>query len=208
MIIQHYHFAVRGREGAVVYEGDAYFGFFSGGALANQVGIRDAKPYAPAPVELARATSFDYPAAVPFPDTQLRMIDRIDASIPGGGPHGNGFIRGLKRVFPDEWFFRAHFYQDPVWPGSLGLEAFLQLLKVAAAERWGATPETAFESAALGVKHAWVYRGQVVPDNELVAVEAVVTAVDDEQRLVQADGLLSVDGREIYQMTDFAIRMR
>ncbi len=64
------------------------------------------------------------------------MIDRIERFVPDGGPHGLGFIEGRKVVDPEEWFFKAHFYQDPVWPGSLGLEAFLQLLKVAAVEYW------------------------------------------------------------------------
>ena len=67
-------------------------------------------------------------------------------------------------VDPSEWFFKAHFYQDPVCPGSLGLESFIQLMKVAARERWkGASGR--FESMALGQKHSWLYRGQVIPAN-------------------------------------------
>ena len=65
------------------------------------------------------------------------MMDRVDVFVPDGGPAGLGFIQGSKHVRADEWFFKAHFYQDPVWPGSLGLEAMLQLMKVVAAERWG-----------------------------------------------------------------------
>ncbi len=40
-----------------------------------------------------------------------------------------------------------------------------------------------------------------------MTVEAVVTELDDARRLVRADGFLTVDGRVIYQMKDFAIRM-
>ena len=29
-----------------------------------------------------------------------------------------------------EWFFKSHFYQDPVQPGSLGIDAMLQALQV------------------------------------------------------------------------------
>jgi 3-hydroxymyristoyl/3-hydroxydecanoyl-(acyl carrier protein) dehydratase len=32
-------------------------------------------------------------------------------------------------VDPAEWFFKAHFFQDPVQPGSLGIEALIQLLQ-------------------------------------------------------------------------------
>ena len=42
MIIQHYEFAIRCDKGRV-YEGNTTFGFFSKAALAQQVGIRDAK---------------------------------------------------------------------------------------------------------------------------------------------------------------------
>jgi hypothetical protein len=59
----------------------------------------------------------------------------------------------------------------------------------------------------LGKEHRWVYRGQVLPCDRQVSVQAVVTAVDDEQRWLQADGLLAVDGRIIYQMIGFTLRM-
>ena len=65
------------------------------------------------------------------------MIDQVEEFIPDGGPHGLGYVRGTLNVDPSAWFFAAHFYQDPVVPGSLGLESLQQLLKVVAAERWG-----------------------------------------------------------------------
>ncbi len=67
------------------------------------------------------------------------MVDRIDAYVSDGGPHGLGFVAGSKRVDPSAWFFQAHFQGDPVWPGSLGLESFLQLLKVVARAAVGTT---------------------------------------------------------------------
>ncbi len=76
---------------------------------------------------------------------------------------GWGSIVGTKRVDPSEWFFAAHFFQDPVCPGSLGLESFQQLLKVVAARRWGVDPGTRFESVGLGDLHRWTYRGQILP---------------------------------------------
>ena len=54
---------------------------------------------------------------------------------------------------------------DPVWPGSLGLESLLQLLKVDGRRAAGAAnPALAFESPVLGQTHRWTYRGQIVPD--------------------------------------------
>jgi len=217
MIIQDYEFVVK-NDDRIIYEGDTYFGFFSKQTLSNQVGIRDAEPYEPAPHEIERGLKFVYPDTPPFSAGQLRMVDNVDLFIPDGGPNGLGFIRGTKNVDPGEWFFKAHFYQDPVWPGSLGLESFLQLIKIIAVNRWGngleigkpdfQNPKSKIQnlSTATGMKHSWIYRGQVIPSNRLVAVEASISSIDDDNRVIRADGFLTVDGRLIYQMNDFTLR--
>ncbi len=206
MIIQEYDFTVADRLG-IIYEGDTMFGFFAKEALANQVGIRDAKPYQPAADEAGRGRNIPYPDTAPFPEKKLRMIDRIELFVADGGPCGLGYIRGIKDVEPDEWFFKAHFYEDPVTPGSLGLESFIQLLKFAAVERWGCQHGDVISAVALERKHRWLYRGQVVPSNSRVTVSAWVTAVDEQERILMADGFLAVDGKLIYQMNDFTVRM-
>jgi 3-hydroxymyristoyl/3-hydroxydecanoyl-(acyl carrier protein) dehydratase len=205
MIIQWFDFEVSA--GAQkIYRGDTYFGFFPKAALERQEGIKGAQLYQPTPAEIARAKSLAYPTAAPFADTMMRMVDEIPVFIADGGPQRLGFIRGTKRVVADEWFFQAHFYQDPVVPGSLGLESFLQLLKFAAVERWGHTPGTRWEAVATNTKHEWTYRGQVIPRDALVTVEAVVTAVDDATRTLTGEGFLCVDGRVIYGMKNFVVR--
>jgi len=205
MIIQWFDFEVSA--GAQkIYRGDTYFGFFPKAALEKQEGIKGAKLYEPTPAELARAKSLAYPTHSPFADTMMRMVDEIPVFIADGGPQRLGFIRGAKRVIAEEWFFQAHFYQDPVVPGSLGLESFLQLLKFTAVERWGHAPGTRWEAVAMDTKHEWTYRGQVIPRDSLVTVEAVVTAVDDAARTLTGEGFLCVDGRVIYGMKNFAVR--
>ncbi|MCM2265701.1 MAG: type I polyketide synthase, partial [Desulfuromonadales bacterium] len=206
MIIQEFDFSVADRQG-VLYEGETMFGFFSKEALANQVGIRDAKPYQPTALEVERSQSLPYPEAAPFPGNQLRMIDRIEMFVADGGPYSLGYICGSKVVDPDEWFFKAHFFEDPVTPGSLGLESFIQLLKYAVVERWGWRDGEVLAAVALGRRHRWLYRGQVVPGNNRVMVSAWITAVDDQQRTLTADGFLAVDGKLIYQMNDFTVRL-
>lgn len=206
MILQWFDFEVKaGAE--MVYQGDTYFGFFPAAALARQEGIQNAQRYEPTATELARGRSLAYPAQPPFAGDQLRMVDQIELFIPDGGPHKLGFIRASRPVRREEWFFKAHFYQDPVVPGSLGLESFLQLLKFLASERWGIPGEKGWQAVALDAPHEWVYRGQVVPDNHLVTIEAVVTAVDETSRLLTADGFLAVDGRVIYGMKNFTVQL-
>ena len=141
-----------------------------------------------------------------MPARTFSMIDRVDTLQLDGGPHGLGFVAGTKRVDPSEWFFEAHFYQDPVMPGSLGLEAMVQLMKVFARERFGRLASThRFETMALGKPHRWQYRGQVIPTNSNVHVQATITSVTDDT--ITADGLLAVDGRVIYAMKDFTLRL-
>jgi 3-hydroxymyristoyl/3-hydroxydecanoyl-(acyl carrier protein) dehydratase len=204
MIIQHYDMLVSDRAGKL-YEGTTYFGFFSRPALANQVGIRDAKVPWPTGRDVAHAERGELPREAPFPAPMMRMIDRIEAYLSEGGRGGLGLVVGRIAVDPTFWFFDAHFYQDPVWPGSLGLESFLQLLKYAAWKRWGAAPPGGWQTVALNRPHTWSYRGQVIPKDKQVTVLLEVTAADDAAGRLSADGFLTVDGRVIYQMTDFTL---
>lgn len=210
MIIQHYEFDLRCNN-EPVYVGKTYFGFFSRESLANQIGIRDAKPFAPAEHELRRAERMRAIDAAPYPESQFWMVDDITVSL-ADGPMGLGFAVGTTDVDPNSWFFKAHFYQDPVVPGSLGLESFFQLLKCYAVRRWNLGSKTEFVMPIVhgqrkpnDLKHEWVYRGQVVPRDHRVTVSAVITQVDDQQKQLTAEGYLSVDGRTIYQMKSFTL---
>ena len=206
MIIQFFDYEVRAGR-SLIYQGDTYFGFFPKSALEKQEGLKDAKRYLPAPAEIARGRSLAFPDTAPLPGGRLHLLDQIECWVPDGGPKALGFIRATRRVIPDEWFFKAHFYQDPVVPGSLGLESFLLLLKFIATERWGSVAGGRLETVAMNEKHQWTYRGQVIPADHQVTVEAVVTEMDDQRHLLRADGFLSVDGRVIYAMQDFTLRL-
>ena len=143
-----------------------------------------------------------------MPAKALRMIDQIDAFDPQGGPHGLGYIHASKVVDPDEWFFKAHFFQDPVCPGSLGLESLYQLLKFIALQRWGDVRDGRW-SMACDNEHAWTYRGQILPENNMVQIEAVVTKIqNDPQPAIFVDALLSVDGLVIYKMANFCLKLK
>ncbi len=205
MIIQHFTFSVLDAVG-VVYEGTTYFGFFSDEALGQQVGIREEKPYSPSATEQRTGMAFPIPTQAPFSDKQMQMVDQIDLYVPQGGPNNQGLLVGSVLVNPEAWFFKAHFFQDPVWPGSLGLESFIQLLKVFVWKEAGVGIDTEFESPLIGEKHHWKYRGQVLPSDTRVTVQAEITEFRKADRLARANGWLSVDGRLIYQMKDFTLR--
>jgi 3-hydroxymyristoyl/3-hydroxydecanoyl-(acyl carrier protein) dehydratase len=150
----------------------------------------------------------DRASSLAMPAKALRMIDRIDTFVPNGGPQGLGFIRGVKKVDPDEWFFKAHFFQDPVCPGSLGIESFLQLIKFAALNQWPHLAKTHRFEWIMEEPHSWSYRGQVIPENKIIEVEAVITKMlDTPVPTLYANGFLKVDGLYIYQMENFGFRL-
>ncbi len=224
MIIEHFDFIIL-QDDETVYSGETYFGFFSQESLTQQVGIRGAKEqaYHPTKDELKHSLSYLFEDLAPLspadpeahpapflamPANALRMIDSVEMFTRDGGPDGLGFIRGAKQVKPDEWFFKAHFYQDPVCPGSLGIESFLQLIKFIAIDRWEHLAGNHRFELITDHPHNWIYRGQVVPENKKVEVEAVVTKINDSPvPTIYANGFLKVDGLYIYQMENFGFRL-
>ena len=87
------------------------------------------------------------------------------------------------------WFFKAHFYQDPVCPGSLGIESLIQLLRYAARERWPDRAFTHMPLVATGQAHTWRYRGQIRLANKRIEVEAVIHKVEEgPEPALWADG--------------------
>nr|MCU0538548.1 hypothetical protein [Desulfobacterales bacterium] len=220
MIIEHFDFDISGREGRI-YAGKTYFGFFTPAALERQEGIRGSAAPAVGPPGTSTGVRFSDEAplqpgdpdggdarGLALPANALRMIDRIDLFLPDGGPAGLGVVRGTKAVDPEEWFFKAHFFQDPVCPGSLGIESFLQLLKFAARERWPQFSDSHRFAPATGRSHRWTYRGQILPGNRTVTVEAAITGVVEAPHpAIFASGSLSVDGLCIYRMEEFGVAL-
>jgi 3-hydroxymyristoyl/3-hydroxydecanoyl-(acyl carrier protein) dehydratase len=136
---------------------------------------------------------------------KLRMIDRLTGVWLQGGSAGLGRVRAEKDVDASDWFFRAHFFQDPVQPGSLGLEAMLQALRALLLEQGGAAR---FE--LLDRPMTWKYRGQVVPENRVVTIDLEVTEAGEDARgrFAIAAGSLWVDGTRIYQVHGLGVRIR
>ncbi|MBL7207256.1 MAG: hypothetical protein ISS67_01855, partial [Desulfobacterales bacterium] len=224
MIIEEFEFLIL-KQNKIIYKGDTSFGFFTDNALMQQVGLSDAdkRAYIPATDELDKNSAYLFEDEAPFtpddpaidkapclsmPSKAMRMIDKIDLYLPDGGPKGLGFIRGTKDVDPNEWFFKAHFYQDPVWPGSLGIEAFLQLIKFMALKRWKHLSDTHGFELITQKPHNWTYRGQVTPVNKKIEVEAMITGIQDVPvPSIVANGFLKVDGLYIYEMKNFGFRL-
>ena len=202
-----------------VYRLKTVFGFFPPAALAAQAGL----PITATHREFfARAANsqldlrlnppeFFAHASLRLAGPMLRMIDYIDGVWPGAGTAGLGQLRAVKEVDINEWFFKAHFFQDPVQPGSLGLEAMLQALQA-----WAILQNLAigiaaprFETIALEQKHTWKYRGQVLPQHKLVHTTLEITEQGMDARGVYlvASASLWADGQRIYEANGLALRI-
>jgi acyl transferase domain-containing protein/3-hydroxymyristoyl/3-hydroxydecanoyl-(acyl carrier protein) dehydratase/NAD(P)-dependent dehydrogenase (short-subunit alcohol dehydrogenase family)/acyl carrier protein len=148
-----------------------------------------------------------------MPAKALRMIDTIEVMDLDGGRFNKGYIRAGKKNNPEEWFFDAHFYQDPVCPGSLGIEAFLQTIRFFLLQKYDIDPKMYTPQLVLDQNHEWIYRGQIIPANQHIRIHTHirdVSAVKDASKsigryAVVADGALTVDGICIYEMKNFGV---
>ncbi len=202
----------------LVYEMDTVFGFFPREALANQIGITpsaEERAVRDAPsdfsMDLTEQPERYFSGPARLAGTMLCMIDRITGYWPSGGKAGLGKLRSEKTVDQAEWFFKAHFFTDPVQPGSLGLEAMVQVLQffMLHTDMDAGMDAPRFEPLMLGRALTWKYRGQVVPTNRVIRVELDVVEVgdDDAGRFAIADAWLWVDDLRIFQATQMGMRL-
>ncbi|MEM6732466.1 MAG: hypothetical protein AAF658_12985, partial [Myxococcota bacterium] len=206
-------------DGNPVYDLQTVFGFFPEEALANQVGlaVNDQQR------ALLEASSKNTVDLTQRPDgywgdgranlaaPMLLMLDRIEYFDPKGGEFGLGALRAAKDIEPGEWCFKAHFFQDPVQPGSLGIEAMIQLLQFYMLETGMDKPvrNPRFESLSHSHEMTWKYRGQVIPTNTLVSTTLEVTETGNDERgpYAVARASLWVDGKRIYEAENLGMRI-
>ncbi len=189
------------------------FGFFPAAALARQVGLATEPVDALMFENAAGADRFDLAtmraSEAALPTGKLAIITRVNALWPDGGKAQLGSAAAEHDVDPSAWFFKAHFFQDPVQPGSLGIHMLVELLTVLALDREkrGGSPRTKSESVAPHAPTQWRYRGQVLPENKMVSVLVEITSVQDTAngRRYLGAGSLFVDGLKIYTAKDLSV---
>jgi 3-oxoacyl-(acyl-carrier-protein) synthase/3-hydroxymyristoyl/3-hydroxydecanoyl-(acyl carrier protein) dehydratase len=201
-----------------IYVMKTVFGFFPAQALANQVGITPtdadrATLLAPSDffVDLTARPAKYCGGPLRLPNPMLLMLDRVTGFWPTGGKKGLGKLRSEKDVDPAEWFFKAHFYTDPVQPGSLGIEAMIQLLQffLLETDAGKGMKNPRFEPLMIGRELSWKYRGQVIPENKVIRCEIDITEVGRDDRGVYAicDAYLWVDQLRIYGAVGMGMRV-
>ncbi|MEO0323928.1 MAG: 1-acyl-sn-glycerol-3-phosphate acyltransferase [Myxococcota bacterium] len=211
-----------GRE-TPIYELDTVFGFFPPEAFVDQAGLPTTEEQrallerpANTRLDLTKRQGRLFEGGARLASGRMLMLDRVTYLDLDGGEEGLGVLRGEKDVDPGEWFFKAHFFQDPVQPGSLGLEAMLQGIQLLMLEKGAGLgwpeldhPAARFESIGTQDEHVWKYRGQVVPTNGLIGstVELLELGRDARGPVAVARASLWVDGKRIYEAPRFGMRI-
>ncbi len=224
-ILQNYTFECS-IDGHVFYKGKSSFGFFPGEALATQVGLDGGKNVDPwylannlqksdyMQIKLdslfGKMKLYKAPANKPhyrLAENQLNLIDNLIV-VKDGGEHGKGYIHATKFVMPYEWFYTCHFYQDPVMPGSLGVEAILQAMQVFALQQDLGKDFSNPKFVQLpNHETVWKYRGQILTHVREMQLEVHFKSMEmkNGQMRIIADASLWNDEVRIYQVTDLAL---
>jgi len=224
-ILQNYTFECA-VDGHVFYKGKSSFGFFPGEALASQVGLDNGKDF-PAWYVSEGLTALDYmqikldslygkmklfkaPADKPhykLAGDQLLLLDKLIIAK-DKGQHGKGYIHATKYVNTYDWFFTCHFYQDPVMPGSLGVEAILQAMQTFALQQDLGKDFVSPKFVQLkNHKTVWKYRGQILWKPAEMNCEVHIKAIEKrgDQLAIIGDAYLWNGKMRIYQVTDLAL---
>lgn len=208
MTIVHFEVVVDSSLGYRVMTLQTSFGFFPMDALNRQVGLDTNDQQAAMRQLPATPWPIEDPLAL-LPKGRMLMLDEVDFFEPTGGVAGLGLIRGYQQVDPYAWYFKAHFYQDPVQPGSLGLDALLQLmlrgivLKGITGEM--RNPQVRYITPDQSI--SWSYRGQVTPSAQRVTLVVDIESIEARSGdvLVSASGSLWRDDLRIYEASNMSI---
>ncbi|MBT3011970.1 MAG: 3-hydroxyacyl-[acyl-carrier-protein] dehydratase FabA [Candidatus Thiodiazotropha sp. (ex Lucina aurantia)] len=140
------------------------------------------------------------PGNAQLPTPNMLMMDRIIKITDDGGEFNKGEILAELDIQPDLWFFDCHFPGDPVMPGCLGLDAMWQMVGFFLA--WIGNPG---HGRALGVGEV-KFTGQVLPTAKQVTYHINIKRVIARKLVLGvADGVMKVDGREIYSAKDLRV---
>jgi 3-hydroxymyristoyl/3-hydroxydecanoyl-(acyl carrier protein) dehydratase len=218
-IIQSFTFKLL-TDGEPFYEGTAVFGYFSNEALTNQLGIDNGRVTNAWHIDNDREAEridlrdashafFKAPADKPhyrLPGGQLHFIDTVDI-VEGGGKANKGYVYAERTIDATDWFFRYHFHQDPVMPGSLGVEAIIETMQAwALKNKLGANFKNPRFAQPVS-KVVWKYRGQITPINKKMNLDVHITDVKHEAGRITiiGDANLSKDGLRIYEVKDIVV---
>ena len=208
VIIQNYAFELFWGDQRF-YQGTSSFGYFPLNMLENQAGLDgnqkintwfEENPGSGEWIETSQSES-SRPSAL---KAGLPTIDKLWISRTGG-KYSQGYIY-LRQTLPsDSWFYQAHFYQDPVMPGSLGVETMAQALMASSSE-WDLPTDLNWRIKP-GANLSWKYRGQITPDIKEIMIDIHIKKISrtNNNWEISADGQLWKESKRIYQVDNLSL---
>jgi 3-hydroxymyristoyl/3-hydroxydecanoyl-(acyl carrier protein) dehydratase len=208
VIIQKYSFELFQGED-LFFQGNSSFGYFPLPMLQNQAGLDGNEPVSTWKKENPQSGNWqevhsDQHANLDSQNPHLPRVEQLWIARLGG-IHNQGYIFLEQEIPEDAWFYRAHFYQDPVMPGSLGVETMAQAL-MAASSTWNISSDLIWRIKP-GSKLIWKYRGQITPDIRKINLEMHIKSVlrGPECWEICADGYLLKNDSRIYQIDNLCL---
>jgi 3-hydroxymyristoyl/3-hydroxydecanoyl-(acyl carrier protein) dehydratase len=204
-----------------ICQGESLFGYFSTESMASQVGLdggRSVLPWLRTPESNGQSEILRFASQQPLVNPsqphfrlshgQLNLLDDI-LVVREGGHYGRGYAYARRPINPQDWFYPCHFYQDPVMPGSLGVEAILQAVQsVALASGLGSgfrSPRFGHTAGAPAM--TWRYRGQITQQHLVMEIETHLREIKREAgaTVLLADASLWVDNLRIYEIRNAVV---
>ncbi len=214
-------------DGVCFYKGETHFGYYTPKALGMQRGLDRGEKAPPwfeqQNIALTSSVKVDlmsqearrlyYQSDLQKPHYRLAgdQLEFLNEAyiFENSGLFGKGYIYACKKVDPRDWFYPYHFYKDPVMPGSLGVEAILQAMRLFSLQQnLGSHLNSPYFINVPG-KTQWKYAGQITPDNETMDIEIHIKSIhmDQGQVIITADANLWKDKLRIYEITNAAIAL-
>ena len=208
VIIQEYSFDLF-HKGSSFLQGKSSFGYFTKQMLQNQSGLDGSDTITqwfqtnPESGDWFECTNNNKQSN--NPDTpHLPEIPQVWVSKTGGKFH-LGYLYTNLDIPKDSWFYKAHFYQDPVMPGSLGVEAMARMI-MESSKIWGIPQDVRWRFIS-DTTTKWKYRGQITPETDQITLEIHIQKIIQGSNGWQiiADGHLWKGNNRIYQVDNIAL---
>ncbi len=129
------------------------------------------------------------PLAQRLPAPPLLGFDEVWGVSSRGGQHGKGEASAAVSLARLSWAFACHFDGDPVLPGTLMMEALLQLTGL-----WGAARGLEGRGRAAQVKNVRLL-AEVTPHQDRLVYTISIRQFSKARGIVVADGLATVKGK-------------
>ncbi|MFH1524315.1 MAG: hypothetical protein ABIF04_05070 [Chloroflexota bacterium] len=201
-IIQHFSFELS-CNGEVFFDGKSSFGYFPADAMASQVGLDRGKTVLPWLKQAGQESRIQPTAEKSLPAGKLRLLDGVVIDSEAGNDR-SGYVYANRKNTPQDWFYACHFHEDPVMPGSLGIEAIIQAMKLFIQQQ---SKDAVNATVVPGQRMSWSYRGQVLPHHRQMQVEVHFhkTQRVGKTSLFTGDASLWADDSRIYAVRNMVL---